>query len=329
VIAVSQAVWEKLVRPTGEKLVARIAFLELTDRVLCALDSKDERHLLIPVLSDDAEYRDIQSRGVSVVTRMLTVQGDDPAKYIDMHCMDMAGHDIFNLMGGEIADALRSPESQPYDVVKRVLSKWRRFWGQLPQQVLSREEIVGLFAELWLLSVWLLPKFGPDSIMAWKGPWGSRHDFEWPEKSIEVKATTNTRGRIHKIHGLRQLENPEQGPLFLFSMCLREEGGSSNNLPSMIESCRRQINDSDDSIVRFESALIQMGYSDFYQDEYAKLNFRVLEDLLFKVDRDFPKLTTTNFPHGLPNGIEKIEYEINLNSFDNLITARNPDQMSL
>src|SRR5207245_778158 len=98
--------------------------------------------------------------------------------------------------------------------VARVFARWRRFWGQLPQHLLSREQQLGLFAELWFLNVWLLPRVdAAEAVTRWRGPFGARHDFEWPTRSVEVKVTTSTRGPIHYIHGLDQLVPPDGGNL--------------------------------------------------------------------------------------------------------------------
>jgi hypothetical protein len=328
-ILISQDVWDKLAKPTGDSLVARIALPEITNDLLCALDSKDGRHLLIPLNTGNIEFKDKDSRGVSVDTRELTVHGQKTNKYLDLECLDASGYAIFDLMGGEIANSLTDKTKQPSVIVKHVLARWRRFWGQTPQSMLSREEQIGLFAELWFISMWLLPKLGANAVLAWRGPWRSRHDFEWEDKSVEVKATTNTRGHIHKIHGIDQLSNPTNGPLFLLSVRLHEERGAVNTLPKVIDSCRSQLVDSEDALSHFENALAQSGYSPFYEDEYAKFTLRIVEELLFKVDSDFPRLTPTKFSSSDLLGIERIDYEINLNTYDHLIVANCPEQMSI
>jgi hypothetical protein len=228
-------------------------------------------------------------------------------------------------MGGDLASGLSDQSKQPAETVKRVLKKWRRFFGQIPQPILSINEQLGLFAELWFLAVWVIPKLGPGAIMNWKGPWGSRHDFEWINKSVEVKATTNTRGRIHQIHGIDQLEPPESGPLFLFSVRMREEVGAVNNLPKIIDVCRKALSDSDDAIIYFENTLAQSGYSPAFEDEYSKLALRIIDEALYIVNDDFPKITRENFSNSLPVGVERLDYEINLNSFDNLKVTSKPD----
>jgi hypothetical protein len=227
------------------------------------------------------------------------------------------------LIGGELADRLASGQETAPECVTRVLAKWRRFWGQVPQQILAREEQLGLFAELWFLSVWLVPRVGAAEAMTrWRGPFGSRHDFEWTGRSMEVKATTSTRGRIHRINGLDQLVPPESGELMLFSLRLREEAGATNTLPSVIAACHAQLEPDADALNRLEEALAQVGYTPAHDEEYARHCFRVVDEGVFKVIEDFPRLTVAHLPLGVPAGVERVEYEINLTGFDRLCIAR-------
>jgi len=55
-------------------------------------------------------------------------------------------------------------------------------------------------------------------VRAWLGPTGTRHDFQWPRLAVESKATSSLRGHIHRISGVEQLEAPEAGALYLFSL---------------------------------------------------------------------------------------------------------------
>lgn len=317
-------VWANLeeVRPTGDRLAAKLGIPSLTDRLECGLDASDRRHLLIKLSLEEDELKDSQSRGLMVNTRELTVRGGSPSRYLDIECHDITGYPAFDLIGGEIAEELAHSGLQPAEIIRRVLGRWRRFWGQLPQELLSREEQLGLFAELWFLSVWLIPKIGTSAVSVWRGPWGARHDFEFPDKSIEVKATTSTRGRIHRIHGLNQLEAPENGPLYLFSLRLREEAGATNTVPGLIDLCHSQLQSNDEALAHFESGLFQMGYSPIHQDEYLKLSLHTIEEALFTVRDDFPRLNTALLPSGLPSSIERVEYDINLSAFNHLILAR-------
>ncbi|MGA2158300.1 MAG: PD-(D/E)XK motif protein [Dehalococcoidia bacterium] len=322
-------IWENLEKalPSGDKLVARLALPDTTDRLQCALDASGNRHLLIILRPDDDHLNDVRSRGLSVITRELTIRGQTTATYLDIECNDAAGYPVLDIIGTEISNGLAEPGTrQPAEGVKRILAKWRRFWGQLPRQLLTREEQLGLFAELWFLSEWLIPRSGSNMIDFWRGPYGSRHDFEWPDKSIEVKATTSSRGRIHRINGLDQMDVPQNGRLYLFSMHLREEGGATNNLPALIKMCRNKLVNDYEALGRLDSALLQIGYSPLYEEEYAKLNLRIIEETLFAVRDDFPRLLPMSFLNGVPEGIERIDYEINLNTYGHLIVARRWDE---
>ena len=323
-------IWSSLEneRPTGQTLWARRASPEISEKLIAALDSEGNRHYLILLDIDDLGIHDTQTRGVSVETRDLMIQGHESGHYLDIVCHDSAGHEAFDLIGTEIAKRLATQKEPLCDIVSHVLAKWRRFWGQLPKQMLSREDQIGLFSEIWFLCVWLIPKIGPErALIGWRGPAGSRHDFEWEGLSIEVKGTTSIRGRIHCIHGLEQLTAPETGGLLFFSLRLREEGGANNSLPTLITTCRRSLEKNPDCLGAFERTLAQSGYSSTYNNEYSLFKYRIIDEALFRVEESFPKIDKSSFLNGIPIGIEKVDYEINLASSEGLILAKDPAAM--
>ena len=95
----------------------------------------------------------------------------------------------------------------------------------------------------------------------------------------------------------------------------REEGGADQSLPSVIEACRNLLTTDDDALEKFESALVQARYSPHHADEYEKMRFRIIEEVLFEVTKEFPRISVRNFVGGIPDGIERVEYEINLNGY--------------
>lgn len=329
---IAPEVWARLAaeEARGEALWARWAVPDVSGRLVAALDSDGRRHLLIPLAASEECADDSQSRGLGTMTRELEMPGHQPGRYLDITCYDATGHEAFDLLGGEIAERLAAGRETAPEVVTRVIAKWRRFWGQSPKQLLDRERQIGLFAEIWFLTHWLVPRCGAsDAVSRWRGPFGARHDFEWRGRSIEVKATTSTRGRIHRINGLDQLAPPEQGDIFLFSLHLREEGGAENSLPSVVGACRNQLEDYPQVLGQFESALIQAGYAIAHEDEYDKLRLRIVDQGLFAVRDRFPRLTEAQLLAGLPLGIEHVEYDINLSFFGDLCLASRPEQASV
>ncbi len=313
-------------RPVGDELVAREAFPGMTSRLLVGIDARGHRHLLIALNNNDEACTDVNSRGLLVVTQDLILPGNTQGRYINMTCEDAAGHPMLDLIGGEIAERLRAGVETPAENVSRVIAKWRRFWGQLPRQLLSREAQIGLFAELWFLTYWLIPAAGiASAVHRWRGPHGARHDFEHPGLSIEAKGGTSNRGRVFKINGIRQLEPPENGRLLFFSLQLREEAGAANTLPMLVDTCRRSVAPDADAEGLLDTGLIAAGYLAAHTDEYAKNRWRIVEELLFEVRGDFPRIVGSTFPRRMPPGIEELEYSINLGTFDHLVVAKRPD----
>ena len=321
-VKISPELWSFLETnlPKGENLTAKPSAPDLSLQVFCALDSENQRHILVQIEAEDSAYEDRQSRGIQVVTRELNVHGQLPSRYIDLICLDPAGYSGFDLIGSEIISELMKGVKTPAEIIHSVLAKWRRFWGQIPQDLLSRNEVIGLFAEIRFLTERLISEVGPaEAIKRWRGPFRNRNDFEWQGYSVEVKATTSSRGRIFHINGINQLEPPEDGKLFFFGVRLREEGGAELTLPGLIDTCRNLLASDDEAVDRFESALLQAGYSPIHNEEYEKMRFRIIEETLFEIAGDFPRICAGNFSGGIPAGVERVEYEINLNGYEHLI----------
>jgi len=49
------------------------------------------------------------------------------------------------------------------------------------------------------------------------------------------------------------------------------------------------------------------------------MHFHIIEEALFTVNNEFPRLDAKNNCLDIPSGIEKVEYDVNLNGYDHLI----------
>jgi putative PD-(D/E)XK family protein DUF4420 len=327
-----ESIWNQLTTslPVGSQFTARLAVPDISDRLLVGVDSLGQRHLLVRLDDDEEGLQDSNSRGLQVATNELSVVGGDAGRYLDVACKDSAAHAALDLIGGELAERLSSKLESPAEAVSRILAKWRRFWGQIPQRLLSREEQIGLYAELWFLAFWLLPCVATkEAVSRWRGPFGARHDFEWQGRSVEVKAATSVRAAIHSINGLEQLAKPESGDLLFFSLRLREEAGATDSLLTVVQQCRAQLGEDDEAVTMFESALARCGYSPAHEDDYDKTRLRVVTQSLYRVEEDFPRLTPSLFHDGVPAGVEYVQYDINLDSFSHLLFAKDPSGVRL
>lgn len=313
--------------PAGERLAALPVSSSDDVGIMAGLDSSGLHHVLVSIEDDAPPLTDNRSRGITVLTRLLDVQGRGRQRYIDIVCRNADGHPALDIMGEELIDKVVNSQMPAALAVSQILDKWRLFWGKTPARILSLDEQIGLFAELYFLSHWLIPRMTPTQAVAqWRGPFGSRHDFETLGVSVEVKATQSTRGRIHTIHGLDQLAPPEAGRLFLFSLVVRAELGASHSLPDLVASCRTQITMDATAVRQFEQALAEAGYSAKQEDEYAGLRLRIVDEGLFRVEDDFPRLTAASLANGLPTGLEHVDYVVNLTGFEHLMIASDPRQ---
>jgi len=325
----SPDVWERLnaASATGEQLAVREAIADVSTRLLAGVDSDGGHHLVIALLPGEPDFSDTQTRGLSVTTRLLTGTGTDPTRHLDIHCRDASGNQAFDMIGAEIAEQLDTSAGHATDSVRRILAKWRRFWGQ-SGLALSREAQIGLFGELWFLAVWLIPSVGISGVQRWRGPLGARHDFEWVGCSVESKCTASAVGRIHHINGIDQLAPPDQGRLLFFSLRVRDEGGASNSVPTLIDYLKSKFQVDSEAADHFDTLLIRAGYSSQFENEYRKLRLRIVDQALFEVSGEFPRLTSSHLAAGALNGIRHVSYEIDLTMLDNLAIARTPQDLA-
>lgn len=291
------------------------------------IDHDGYRHLLI-VLDDLSDaFDDRRSRGLIVQGRLLTVNSSAERPFLDVMCSDKDGHKVFNMVVNDILQKLLRGAIYK-DAVVSTIERWRKFWGGGLKKVLSEEQIKGLFGELWFMHFWLLPK-RIDFLENWVGPQGARHDFEWQNVSIEAKTTSSVRGHIHRIHGIEQLDPPENGILYVYSLRIRKEGTAQNNLPLLIQKITTLLDPYPRLLELFEVRLSEAGYSPAHSDIYEGYRFRIIDERLYLVNSLFPRLTIDLLREGLPNGVERVDYDVNLEvCLDNIVT-RFPHEFEL
>lgn len=317
--AFDRRIWEELERDnrqsswTARRLVTPC-------RAYIAVDDENRRHLL--VAAPRSEWlRDDQSRGLRLQGQELSIGGNPVEPYLDLCCVEPAGHPAFDLVIDRVLAHLAEGHAASA-ALQKTLTYWRRFWLNSLSPGPSAEELRGLFGELWFLSRWLLPK-DSGAIFQWKGPSGARHDFESPGLSVEVKTTASTGAPIHRINGLEQLMGPASGALFLFSLRVRPEEGATENLLGLLEQVRKQLAGDGAAQSHLDYQLEQFHYSPLHEPLYERARLRVVSERLYQVTGGFPRLTPSSFPAGLPVGVSGIAYDLDLNACEAYVVARN------
>jgi hypothetical protein len=291
--------------------------------IWAAIDYEGHRHLLLRV-PDGTDAPSTQTRGLHVAAARHQVRGEEPADYLDLACVSGDLTITFTAVAADIA-AGAGPLA-PADRVAAVvdaLGRWQWFWGVDPDR-LSAQDALGLFAELWFLQRWA----GGDAaaVHAWSASLGSRHDFQWPSSSVEVKAAAR-RGDgavLHRIQHLDQLTDPEQGELFLFSLRVVRDELAHNSLPQLVDHVSDALDGDPQTWDEFAHKVGDRGYSPAYRRRH-ETPYRILGEALYRVGEGFPRLTTDSFVGGLSGAIADVSYVLDMAACDEWVAATSPD----
>ncbi len=199
---------------------------------------------------------------------------------------------------------------------------------QRARAILEPHRVCGAICRTWCLRYWLLPHLQQELVVnAWRGPLGSRHDFEFPLNSLEVKATTLNRGStVHRINGIDQMTPPAHGSLYFLSVGLADEANGSESLPGIVDSIAQFLAAQDHLQALVKGRLMQVGYREIDRAEYLKTRYRVTHQSMYEVTEAFPKIVAGDFRSSSLNGVVRIEYDIALDGFGQLVIATAPEE---
>ena len=302
-----QSRWRELPLPTSASQL-EAGEVEDGSGVWVARDSSNRQHLLVRV-PDGVELDVTGTHGLSVGVARHRIPDQPDAHYIDLVCLDQAVAATFAAVAADIAEEAGAvgPDARRSHVVS-ALNEWRWFWGVDPTQ-LSASDAIGLFGELWFLIRWA--GVSGESIHAWDASNGARHDFQWSERSVEVKATSRPGSAVHTIAHLEQLEDAETGDLYLYSLRVARDALAANTLNSLVAAASAAVGDQPDARSELLTKLGQRGYSPAGRDQSA-VPYRVVDEALYAVTEDFPRLIGLSFSSGLPNGISRVSYQLDM-----------------
>jgi len=316
------AAWRSLHSPDSAHMLEAVPIVG--DQIWVAVDYQGRRHLLLQV-PDGSHAPPTTTRGLQVTVGPHQVHGTEPAIYLDLTCLSEDVAVTFAAVAADIAaDAARVAQDERLVMVTAALSRWQWFWGVEPGR-LSEQDALGLFAELWFLYRW--PQPSAETIDAWTGSTGARHDFQWPARSVEVKAAARRAGGavLHRIHNLDQLSDPEQGQLFIFSLRVVRDALAQNTLPDLVERIDQRLHEDPRSHGEFARKLGLRGYSPAHRNRY-NIHYRILGEYLYAVDSGFPRLDARSFAGDLPAGISDVTYVLDMAVCDPWLVASGPEE---
>jgi len=274
--------------------------------VLLALDAAGLRHVLVPVADEFRAVHDRRSGGVHLTTRPL-IDAAGEHQFIDLACQKQHLNGVFVHLADEVLRSLDENSNKPFQACRETLQRWRELLDRETPNVLSMEELCGLFGELWHLAQ--ISEVNSQGIASWQGPRGARHDFTVEGLALEVKTTIRRDEWKFRVHGLRQLDKSGDAALYLCAMRLEVNGASGQTVRDLIQRILQAGVDRRDLLDRISLA----GYDIREDSHYEQFRFDVSDTRTYEVAGAFPRLVESSFgPEGLPSGVSDVQYTIDL-----------------
>lgn len=289
--------------------------------VWVARDHLDRQHLLVQV--DGESQLGVQgTHGLGIDIKRHAIPGLGEGWYIDLVCLEDAVISTFAAVAADISKsvALELPAARP-TLVEEAIGEWRWFWGVDPSRM-TVTDAVGLFGELWFLNRWA--RASAESVAAWEGSSGLRHDFVWPATSVEVKTTSRSGAVEHTIEHLEQLDGPITGDLYLFSLRIARDPLAANSVNGLAKAAIAALDGQPLARSDLLAKLATRGYSPAGREQ-SVVTYRVVEEALYHVADGFPRLTEDNFSGGLPQAITKVSYVLDMNACGEWRTSATPE----
>lgn len=254
-------------------------------QVLHAVDHKGRASILVPLESLSSGQLDWSTKALELHFKELEVDSR-LVPYLVLQCVDPKLQDQFGLMSDDILEAIDADPNRALKASLATIDRWRQLFELEYSPLLGPAQLAGIMAELTVLER-LSAIHGPKALFAWQGPDGNRHDFVFSSVSVEVKATTNHNNMVVTIHGGKQLLCPDAGELYLHAFQL-ERTPTGTSVPQQVH----KLIESGMPRLDLLGKLAGAGYQDADSESYAGHRFSLLDDKVFRVESDFPRITS-------------------------------------
>ena len=179
-------------------------------------------------------------------------------------------------------------------------AEWWKKWRRLLGNAVSRQKPYAVLGEMMVYEKLLKER----KAVVWEGPNANTHDIESRDEAFEIKSTLKKTGADITISSEFQLESDKPLQLYFCRFELSQQGVSINDLVNRLSVYLKDLSD-------VENNLKKMGYEQGRSSREEK--YRLLEGLIYDVDKTFPKIVAESFADGKkPEGITHIEYTVDL-----------------
>jgi hypothetical protein len=187
------------------------------------------------------------------------------------------------------------------------LRRWKAFMSGRGGDLLSPEEVRGLFGELtFFLELVERRSFSADTVAAWMGPDRSHQDFIFGNTAVEIKTLSGDERSVIRISSEDQLESL-QDELFLraYRLSNMPDSAQARSLNEIVKTAQT-LSDEAGMADEFDRKLAMYGYAPL--PDYDEPRFIVSKVTTYAVTDAFPRLARS----GLPGGIMNVTYGVKL-----------------
>jgi len=148
-------------------------------------------------------------------------------------------------------------------------------------------------------------------ITAWTGSKKTNQDFEFGDRSVEVKSTAAVDTSSVSITNIRQLDDTGLKFLFLARVVLDARQGSESTLPVLINKLRTLVlKEAPERYVDLEQKLLDAGYRDTQVENYSNRTYAERSVDVYHVAGGFPRILERDPPDGVKNVSYSIDIEL-------------------
>ncbi len=212
----------------------------------------------------------------------------------------------FSVMCFDIAERSKNIKAinDAFAIVLECLSDWSDLFKRRGKFGLSRNEVMGLWGELFTLEKILQSKAFQDEIVVqgWRGPNGDQRDIGFNKTRIEIKSQLSTKAVSLRITSLDQLDDGDDNLNVALNRISPSDAGFS--LIDLVTRIFKLLDSNRLASLEFERKLMLAEYDD--QLEVCRELFNLDEQLIYEVGENFPRLTLGT----VPIGIKAAQYEI-------------------
>lgn len=196
-------------------------------------------------------------------------------------------------------------------------AKWSEFFEVTSSDLLSKEELQGLFGELLVFRYFLKERIISieDLLFAWQGPYGKPQDFVFSAYNLEVKTRDTSQVTIH-ISSEYQLQ-PEVGKDLQLAVVTVQENSEGLTIETLYNEIRALILASHTDISLFLKTLLKAGISTNNFSSYNEWRWQGQQITLYNCSGSvvFPKIITSQ----IQEGISKVKYHLALSVLDDFV----------